>query len=309
MILRILPYSTLVLLSVLFFMSPDSGRANELDTAMKEYGASSFQEFHEKLLPLAKAGDARAQSNLGALYIQGVGVKQDFSKARTWLSKAAAQGSASAQQTLGAMYFEGWGVNKNMTTAFRWYKQAGEGGNINAEMMLGQLYEKGIGVALDMTEALRWYRKAAEKGHVEAQYNYGSLLLSGPKEIRDPDQARMWLERSSKAGYVGATYNLGYIYWKGVGIPVNGKRAWGHFVKAAEGGSAKGMLNLGVMRMNGKYVERDLTEALKWAVLAMNLGEKQGGTKLIRHLKKQRMTNDQMKRADAAAKKWYDAHK
>ena len=49
-------------------------------------------------------GHAGAQSNLGVMYHQGQGVKQDYAQAFKWCRKAAEQGDASAQFNLGFMY-------------------------------------------------------------------------------------------------------------------------------------------------------------------------------------------------------------
>ena len=44
-----------------------------------------------------------AQCNLGIMYDQGRGVKQDYVQAFKWFSKAAQQGHANAQYNLGAI--------------------------------------------------------------------------------------------------------------------------------------------------------------------------------------------------------------
>ena len=42
----------------------------------------------------AAQGDAKAQFNLGYMYANGQGVRQDYAMARQWYEKAAAQGDA-----------------------------------------------------------------------------------------------------------------------------------------------------------------------------------------------------------------------
>ncbi|HHF3737183.1 TPA: tetratricopeptide repeat protein, partial [Haemophilus influenzae] len=58
-------------------------------------------------LPLAEQGDVKAQYNLGNMYVNGRGVKQDGFEAVKWYRKAAEQGLANAQFNLGVMYYEG----------------------------------------------------------------------------------------------------------------------------------------------------------------------------------------------------------
>ena len=67
--------------------------------------------------------------NLGILYNQGRGVRQDYHKAREWYEKAAAQGFATAQLNLGTLYNHGRGVRKNLATAKDWFGKACDNSN------------------------------------------------------------------------------------------------------------------------------------------------------------------------------------
>jgi hypothetical protein len=68
----------------------------------------------------AEQGDAKAQADLGGMYRQGAGVKQDYSEALHWLRKAANQGNSAGRFELGQMYLEGQGVDQNYVEAARW---------------------------------------------------------------------------------------------------------------------------------------------------------------------------------------------
>ena len=54
--------------------------------------------------------NAQAQYNLGVMYDEGRGVRQDDAEAVRWYRQAAEQGYAAAQYNLGAMYANGRGV-------------------------------------------------------------------------------------------------------------------------------------------------------------------------------------------------------
>ena len=71
----------------------------------------------------AEQGDAGAQFNLGIIYDNGKGVKQDFGEAVAWYRKAAEQGHAGAQFNLGFMYDNGRGVEENHSEAVAWYRK------------------------------------------------------------------------------------------------------------------------------------------------------------------------------------------
>lgn len=76
----------------------------------------------------AQRGNAAAQYNLGVMYNQGLGVRQDYTLARQWYEKAASQGHAKAQVNLGMMYEGGLGVRQDLGAAKEWYGKACDGG-------------------------------------------------------------------------------------------------------------------------------------------------------------------------------------
>ena len=62
---------------------------------------------------LAHEGHARAQSNMGAAFLEGQGVEQDHAKAVDWLRRAAEQGDAGGQRNLALCHYEGWGIPRH----------------------------------------------------------------------------------------------------------------------------------------------------------------------------------------------------
>src|SRR5262245_15235378 len=60
--------------------------------------------------PLAHAGVARAQNNIGACFAEGLGVARDPALALRWLTLAAKAGDPVGQRNLAAFYFVGNGV-------------------------------------------------------------------------------------------------------------------------------------------------------------------------------------------------------
>lgn len=55
-----------------------------------------YKKAMEWYLKAANNGNAKAQYNLGAMYVNGIGVKSDYVEARKWLEKAATQGNQQA---------------------------------------------------------------------------------------------------------------------------------------------------------------------------------------------------------------------
>jgi TPR repeat protein len=70
--------------------------------------------------PLAESGEAIAQFNVGLMYYEGQGVRQDYARAAEWFQRAADQGYLKAQYNLGAMYGVGKGVKRDFVEAYMW---------------------------------------------------------------------------------------------------------------------------------------------------------------------------------------------
>ena len=68
---------------------------------------------------MAEQGNAGAETDLGVIYDDGLGVPQDYAQAVVWYHKAADQGDAGAQFNLGFMYAQGraraeWSENRGL---------------------------------------------------------------------------------------------------------------------------------------------------------------------------------------------------
>ena len=69
----------------------------------------------------------------------GQGVPQDYGEAVRWYRRAAEQGIARAQFNLGLMYVKGQGVPQDDGEAARWYRKAAEQGDPDAQNNLGKV--------------------------------------------------------------------------------------------------------------------------------------------------------------------------
>lgn len=162
--------------------------------------------------PLAEAGEAVAQFQLGSLYMEGRIRSADPQEAATWFEKAAKQGYAPAQYNLGVMYYTGSGIKRDYTSALNWLIKAAEQGNASAQFNIGVMYAQGTGVRKDMDETIKWFRKAGELGHVQAQFSLGLLYNQGTNALPDSNQAAVWYQKAAEQGHAQAQYNLGVIY-------------------------------------------------------------------------------------------------
>lgn len=84
---------------------------------------------------------------------------------KIWLPLAK-EGDASAQTYVGEIFEKGLGVPPDHAAAADWYRRAAESGYSRAAINLGHLYEQGLGVPKDPPQALTWYRRAAGLGNL-----------------------------------------------------------------------------------------------------------------------------------------------
>lgn len=82
------------------------------------------------------------QDNVGAAYLEGIGVIQDYAKAVEWNQKAAEQGNSGAQYLLGGCYEEGKGVVKDYAKAVEWYQKAAAQGDAEAQRRIKELRKR-----------------------------------------------------------------------------------------------------------------------------------------------------------------------
>ena len=156
------------------------------------FASSSLSADIKTLRKQAEAGDANAQFNIGSMYENGLGVKQDYAEAAKWYRKAAERGEARAQYNLGIMNQNGWGVPQDPTEAVKWYRKAAMQGVASAQYNLGFMYFNGQGVPQNYAEAAKWYRKAAEQGDVDATRILGLAYYLGKWVPQDFVQSYFW---------------------------------------------------------------------------------------------------------------------
>ncbi len=109
----------------------------------------------------------------------------------------------------------------------------------------------------------------ANQGYAPAQYRmaqiYGGIGNYAPK---DDQAARLWTQRAANGGVAAAMFNLGSMYYNGTGGPKNHVTAAMYFNKAAQYGIPDSQYNLGILLQRGDGVALNPTESYKWLSLA-----------------------------------------
>jgi TPR repeat protein len=114
-----------------------------------------------------------AKLALAAMYALGRGVPRDDRAAAYWLLQ-------SQQSHLQAdAYACGMGVEQDFARARELYEVAANRESADAQYQLATMYLNGCGVGLDDELAEKWFQKAADLGHPEAQIALSEVLERG----------------------------------------------------------------------------------------------------------------------------------
>ena len=116
-----------IFVALLVFAVPAGAQSLEerMKSAAGAYERKDFATAIAVWRPLAEAGNAEAQTLLGAMYWSGEGVARDHKEAAKWYLRAADKGYARAQNDIGFMYGFGEGVPpKDNVQAYKWLSLA-----------------------------------------------------------------------------------------------------------------------------------------------------------------------------------------
>ncbi|HEX8513052.1 MAG TPA: SPOR domain-containing protein [Allosphingosinicella sp.] len=150
----------------------------------------------------AQAGAGAAPSDVKA----GIDrwTRGDYAGAVAQWRPLAEAGNADAQFNLGQAYKLGRGVPANAATAQSWYQKAARQGHEQAQVNVGLLLYNGG----RRQEALPWIRKAVELGDPRAQYILGTELFNGDLVAKDWPRAYALMLRAADGGVPPAADNL-----------------------------------------------------------------------------------------------------
>lgn len=184
-------FALVVLISIMMSLST-SALADDYNDALAASKRGDFAASFKLLKPLAEKGDARAQGELGALYLSGRGTSKDAKEGLRWTKEAATKGVASAQYNLGVMYLDGQVAPQNFPEAMKWLLAAAGQGVPAAQAGVAAMFYEGHGVPQSYEEAAKWMQLAAAQGDPEAQLNLGTMYAFGQGLERNIMRGAMW---------------------------------------------------------------------------------------------------------------------
>jgi cell division protein FtsN len=157
-------------------------------------------------LACAVPAGAQVKKNPAAEVKAGVDAweRADYAAAvKKWRPLAAA-GDADAQFNLGQAYKLGWGVPMDLPVATEWFRKAAAQGHIRAEDNYGLLLFR----AGKKAQAIPFIQKSAVRGEPRAQYILGTALFNGEHMEKDWVRAYAMMTRAVASGLPQATNSL-----------------------------------------------------------------------------------------------------
>ena len=276
--------------------------------------------------PLAVKGDSTAQFQLGTLYYQGNGVKQDYSQAFLWYRRAAQQGNSDAQYSLGNMYLMGEGIKQDDYQARQWYEKAAEQGHEGAQHNLESLQRIAAAEpepeydpnANNLGNDLAEQDDATFEEPEEKKGFFSKLFGKDDADKEDTEEAVVTTEEidgfQANDGQMSADvpeatdssasdiYEKGLNFEFGEGVPQNHRTAFEFFKKSADLNYAPAQYKLGLAYAYGQGTEKDPEVAVEW----YQKSAEQGYALAQRTLATLYMSGDGIEQNKPLALAWYD---
>ena len=143
--------------------------------------AQNYQQALKYYKKACELNDGFGCFNLGILYSEGLGVKQDFAEAFGLYKKACELNYMIACYNLANAYRNKKGTKQDFASARKYYEKACNANYAKACNNLGLLYEYGRGVKQNKTTAKKYYGKACDLSNQKGCDNYRLLNEQGVK--------------------------------------------------------------------------------------------------------------------------------
>lgn len=227
---------------------------------------------------------------LGKAYLTGSGVKKNTSKAKKYISKAAAKGLPEAQLLLATLPLyqpEEKTAPADWEKSFRQILQLAQDGYPPAQYEAAHWYAEGKGTPADPQASITWLQHAAEPPLPvpQAQTRLGQYYYDGypPYLKRDVQKAFSLFLAAAEAEDKTACYQVAQMYLQGIGTEKNEKRAFKFMRDAARKKLVPAQMALSDMYRTGTGVKQDDYGAFKWMYEAARQGQVQAQEQTALH--------------------------
>ena len=172
------------------------------------------------LLKKAEKGDHEAQFHVGHHYYR----LREFAKAYSWWLKSAKQNkSLGPLFNIGNLYLNGWGVKQNIKKALYYFnlvinkkiiflpEQKVKWAEL-ALFLIGKTYFDGTFVKRNKKKGLNYYEQAAKVGNINAAYTLSSIYSN--EQDYDSKKKIYYLKQCANAGLSMAHAELALVHFK-----------------------------------------------------------------------------------------------
>lgn len=176
------------------------------------FDRSDYASARQALTPKAQGGDPVAQTYLGEIYENGLGLPApDYASAAVWYRKAAEQNHGPAQTNLGSLYERGLGVTQDQAQALDWYRRAlglTEDRLIFESTLKAQqaAFKREIAVRNQIAAGLRQQLRKASATQVGAPKPRQSAATASPASLQRQAVSQR-LDAESEAARIGKELN------------------------------------------------------------------------------------------------------
>ena len=248
-------------------------KAQQSDLAFGAFQRGYYLTAFQLALPRAETGDPAAQTLIGELYWNGLGVAKDQQKAAEWFRFAADGGGREALFSIANILLRGKIIPEDKELGEKFMRKAAEAGHARAQFNLAQIITARRPTWASYKKALPYYTSAAEAGIADAQYALANIYAEAKGvQFNDDEKARIWLKKAARNGFDTAQVELGIWLANGRGGEVDRDEARKWFIKAAAQGNVIAQNRLARIYGFGVGVEKDIIKAGAWYILARRAG-------------------------------------
>jgi TPR repeat protein len=181
--------------------------AQDFDTGSEALDKGDFATAFREFKPLAEQGYAKAQFNLGYMYITGNGTTKDVLAAEKWFILSAESGDPIVQPLASVALWNLYYLEnsaKNYDKAAYWAKKAAAQGDADSQFLIGYMYLTAEGVQKDNLKAFMWLSIALINGSGKEASGKAMVLLQIPESEMSPleiNLARKLTQQCMSSGY------------------------------------------------------------------------------------------------------------
>lgn len=234
------------------------------------------------MLKAAEAGQRQAMYEVAMCYFNGNGLMPNAEQGMKWMRRAAAEKAVNAAWVLATNYRTGIGTHVDYDRALYWYtmamaRQAKRAAKLVGDTLAGSpfvSYMQGIKAynAKDFDAALKDF-KAVEKAKVVDGKVMTGVIYCNRDYSKYNIKKGIKLLTEASATSPQALYLLANLYEGGKDVAKDMATAVELMRKAADAGYAPAECGLGDMYYEGRGVEKDLDQAVKYYGLALEQGQ------------------------------------